>query len=125
MTATATRAAFIQRETRSVVAYDSAVKTKYGELARDTKDDPVETYFDSMTDVATLATERLNLLKADRRRMQMTARGVISFTGGLDFSQTTPAVTAKDDYCAANYVGAIVAIDIDFLKARTTLSIWG
>lgn len=125
MPATPSRIAFITQPTRNVVASDAAVKTKYGELARDTKDEPVDSYFDVVADAQALANERLALLKADRRMMQMAARGVVNFTAGLDYSQTTPAIRAIDDERGANFVGAIVDIGIDFLSDRTSITAWG
>jgi hypothetical protein len=83
MTATPARIGFVTQEFRSALPTpDTAVKTKYGELARDTADGGdgiVETFFDDPADALVLATERLNLLKADRRRFKQDARGIQSF----------------------------------------------
>lgn len=125
MPATAARIGFITQEFRNVAASDAAVKTLYGELARDTGEDPVETFFDSTADAQAMADERLVLLKADRRRFRMEAKGVQSFTGTLDFSQVTPAATVIDDERAANHSAAIVEVSVDLGGDKTTFVTWG
>lgn len=125
MTATPARIGFIVQATRSVVAADAAVKTKYGELARDTKDEPVETYFDSTTDAQALANERLGFLKVDRRRFRQTVRGVLDITGAYAFNQVLPAVTVIDDERQANLSAVVVDIAIDPLNERTDVICWG
>lgn len=125
MTATASRIGFVLQATRNVVASDSAVKTKYGELARDTGDTPVETFFDSTTDAQAMANERLTLLKADRRRFRQEVRGIQSFTGALDYSQTTPAVAVIDDERSASHNAAIVELSVSYGDGKTTLQTWG
>lgn len=125
MPATSARAAFIQTAFRSVVAGpDSAVVTKYGGKARDTKDSPIETFFDTESDAQAMVNERLTLLKADRRRFKADIQG--EATGlALNPTQTTPAVTLIDDERMANFAGAVVGITIDFAKEKTSLEIWG
>jgi hypothetical protein len=125
MTATPARIGFITQATRSVVASDTAVKTKYGELARDTKDEPVETYFDSVVDAQLVATERLTLLKADRRRFKQTVRGVLDLAGSFSFAQVLPTVTVIDDERQANLPALVVDIAIDPLNERTDVICWG
>lgn len=125
MTATAARIAFVLEATRNVVASDTAVKTRYGELARDTGDEPVETFFDSTADAQAMANERMALLKADRRRFRQEVRGVLSFTGSLDYSQTTPAATVIDDERSASHNAAIVELSISYGEGKTALQTWG
>lgn len=129
MTATPARIGFVTHEWRRSVASDAAVKTKYGEAARDTGDkegELVETFFDDPADALVMATERLNLLKADRRRFRQEVNEVLSFTGALDFSQVTPAATVIDDERSANHAAAIVEIPaVDFGSNKTTVVTWG
>lgn len=129
MTATAARIGFVTQEFRSALPTpDSAVKTKYGELARDTADlgdGIVETFFDDVADALTMATERLNLLKPDRRRFKQDIRGIQSFTGGLALTQVTPAATVIDDERSANHAAAIVEVGVDLAGEKTTLITWG
>lgn len=125
MTATSERVSFITQEFRTSVASDPAVKAKYGETARDTGDEPVETFFDDPADGAAMAAERLSLLKADRRRFSHDVAGILSFTGAMGFSQTTPTVTVVDDERAANHLAAVVEIGIRYDDNRTTLVTWG
>lgn len=125
MTATAARIGFVTQPTRNVVASDAAVKTKYGDQARDTKAQPIESFFDSATDAQALVNERLTLLKADRRRFRQEVQGILSFTGTLDFSQTTPAATVIDDERAASHNAAIVAPSVSYGDGKTTIESWG
>ena len=125
MPATTSRIAFITQQYRSAVAGpDSGVATKYGNLARDTKDTPVESFFESEADAGLMATERLNLLKADRRYFKPTV--VDAATGlGLDYSQVTPTATYIDDERQFNAAVAIVAVQVDLGSERTMLEVWG
>jgi hypothetical protein len=129
MVATPARIGFVTQQFRSALPTpDSAVKTKYGELARDTadlNDSIVESFFDSVADALVLATERLNLLKADRRRFKQDARGIQSFTGGLDFTQVTPAVTVIDDERGASHAAAVVEVQVDLTGEKTSFISWG
>jgi hypothetical protein len=125
MVATPARIAFVTQEFRTVVASDAAVKTKYGDKARDTKEQPFETFFDSTSDAQTMANERLALLKADRRRFRQDVRGVLSFTDALAFTQKTPAATVIDDERAANHAAAIVEVSVSYGDNKTTLQTWG
>jgi hypothetical protein len=129
MVATPARIGFVTQEFRSALPTpDSAVKTKYGELARDSADVDggiIETFFDDPADALTMATERLNLLKADRRRFKQDARGIQAFTGSLALTQTTPAATVIDDERAANHAAAIVEVAVDLTGEKTTFITWG
>lgn len=125
MPATAIRAAFIAQEFRSAVAGpDSGVVTKYGDKARDTRDEPIPTSFDTVSDGLAMATERLTLLKADRRRFKADIQG--EATGlALDYSQVTPAVTFNDTERLASIDCAVVGVTIDFNTETTSLELWG
>lgn len=125
MPATPARIGFVTNEFRTSVASDAAVKSKYGEAARDTGEEPVETFFDDPADVAAMASERLALLKPDRRRFKHDVAEILSFTGALDFSQTTPTATVIDDDRAASHSAAIVEIGVRFGDNKTTLVTWG
>jgi hypothetical protein len=125
VTATPARIGFVTQEFRSAVSSDAAVKTKYGNLARDTADEPIESFFDSTTDAQTVNDARLVLLKADRRRFVQVTRGIQTFASALDFSQTTPAVNVIDDERQANHNGAIVEIAVDLGGEKTTITSWG
>jgi hypothetical protein len=128
MVATSARIGLITQRWRIVESSDTAVKTKYGELARDTADrdgEPVETFFDSPADAQVLSDARLALLKPDRRRFRIDARGVQTFTGALDFTQVTPTATVIDDERAANFPAAIVDIAVDLGGEKTSFTAWG
>jgi hypothetical protein len=124
MPATATRIGFVTQATRNVVASDSAVTTKYGALARDTRDEPIESFFDDTADAQAMLDERFALLKADRRRFQVALSGVE--TGlALDYSQAAPAATLIDAERAMNGACAIVEIGVDFGANKSILTVWG
>lgn len=125
MTATAAQIGFVTHEFRTVVASDAAIKTAYGEKARDTEDEPIETFFDSTADTQVLANERLTLLKPNRRRFRQEVNELLSFTGSLDFSQATPAATVIDDERDASHAAAIVEIAVRHDDNKTMLVTWG
>jgi hypothetical protein len=126
MPATAARISFVGQAYRTYVSLDAAIKTRYSLLARDTLDAPPETFFDTLSDVQAICTERFNLLKGDRRKFEITVSGLLSFTGALDFSQTAPAVTVLDDEKAASLTAAIVGVvGKDYDTNKTTVTAWG
>lgn len=125
MPATPAQIAFVLEPFRSVVAGpDATVQAKYGDLARDTKDEPVETFFDDPADAQVIADERFALLKADRRRFRADIAGEATALG-LSYSQTTPAAQLVDSERQANLSAAIVEIGIDFGAGRSILTVWG
>lgn len=125
MVATPEQIGFVRQEWRTVVASDSAVKTKYGDRARDTKDEVIETFFDSITDAQAVANARLAFLKADRRRFRQKARGAYEMTGDLDFSQVTPTVQVVDEERDADLAAAVVGVQVDLGGDNTTFHSWG
>lgn len=126
MPATPARIAFVTQAARSVVWTDAAVKTRYGAAARDTKDEPVETFFDSTADAQTYANQRGALLGGNARRFLVTVTGILSFTGALDYSQSLPGVKIVDDEKLANLNAVITGVpSLDYQTGRTTLACWG
>lgn len=127
MPAVPARIAFIKEAYRSVVKEDSAIRTRYGPVARDTQDEAVPTFFEDLADVDSINTARFTLLKADRRRFDVTAAEIIEFSAGLAFSQVTPTVTLIDDEKAATSVTAIItSIEaVDFESRTTRVAVWG
>lgn len=125
MVATAARIAFVTQEFRTVVSKNDTVHTNYGKVARDTKQDIVETFFEDRADAQAIDDERLSLLSPDRRRFRHEVNDVLSFTGTLDYSQATPAATVIDDERSANHAAAIVELGIKFEDDKTTLTTWG
>lgn len=125
MTATPGRIGFVLNEFRTVVAEDPAVKTKYGEAARDTGKEIVESFFDDPDDAQIMVDERLALLSADRRRFRQDVSGILSFSGALDFTQTTPTAQVIDEERDADHAAAIVEIGVRFGDNKTTVLTWG
>ena len=123
MPATATRIGFITQAVRNATAGpDTAVISKYGDLARDTEE-PLEC-FDSVADAELVAQERLALLSADRRRFVVEVSGA-NVGQALAFNQTTPTSRVIDAEKAADMPAAIVEIGIDYDAGKTILTSWG
>lgn len=125
MVATAAQIGFVIEQYRTAVAKDDDVHTAYGDKARNTKDEPVETFFEDVADAAVIAAERLSLLSADRRRFRQDVNEALDFSGALDFSQATPAATVIDDERGANHAAAIVEATVRDGEGKTTLVTWG
>ena len=125
MVATSARVAFITQHWRTVKAENSATKTRYGEKARDSGPEPVETFFDNIADAQVMADARLALLGADRRRFRQDVNQALSLTGTLDYSQTTPAVAVIDDERSAAHSAAAVEFGIRPGEDRSTIISWG
>ena len=126
MPASAARIAFCIEPMRSYVKSDTAIQTRYGVAARDTLAEPVETFFDSMADVATICDERFALLSGDRYKFQLTLAGVLDMSGSLDYASTAPTVTVVDSEKGASMAAMIVGIGpIDYEANKTTLTCWG
>lgn len=124
MPATSARIDFITNEFRVVTAGpDATVVTNFGDKARDTSE-PLATYFESEADATSMATARLNLLKANRRRFREDVVGEAAALA-LDFSQVTPAATVIDTERSANFTGAIVEIGIDYQREQSIFGVWG
>lgn len=124
MPATASRIGFITQDVRNAIAGpDASVASKYGDLARDTKE-PLECFFDSVADATTMAQERLALLSPDRRRFLTEISG--AETGqGLNFNIKTPTSRVIDLEKAADLATAVVEIGIDHETGKTVLTNWG
>lgn len=124
MPATPARIGFITEEFRRATSGpDSAVVTRYGALARDTKE-PIETFFDSTTDAQVLADERLALLKATRRLLALAVPDVS--TGlGIAYQPTVPTAAVIDDERAYSADALIVSIEVDTASNVTNLLTWG
>lgn len=127
MPATPSRIAFIKQGFRSVILESATVQARFGPLARDTLDQPMETYFEDMDDVNTIAAERFALLSGERRRFDVTLGTMLNFSGGLAFSQVTPTVTLIDDEKVASGRTCIVTeiAAHDYEAGRTRLGVWG
>lgn len=121
MPATPARIGFVMRDQRIVQASSATMAARYGEIARDPKDEPFETFFDSAADAQTMANQRLALVGTERRRFQTVVVGEIE----LDFSPVTPAVTLIDDEREANLPCLIAAITENAADNTTVLMPWG
>lgn len=123
MTATVARQAFVQQQFRNAVSTTAAVQTKYGEMARKS-DDPVETWFDHVSDAQTMADARQALLSGDRRRFDV---GVIGLSEALALTYTgaAPLCSYIDSERAASMTAIVCSITIDFGKQQAQFGVWG
>lgn len=124
MPATAARAAFIKEEYRTVNnGPDSGVVTKYGDLARKSKE-AIPTFFETEADAQAMCDERMTLLSADRRRFQQTISG--EATGlGVSYILGSPTVRIIDDDRDALHLSIISELTIDFTNETTRIETWG
>lgn len=124
MPASPSRIGFITEQYRRVTAGPSStVQLRYGDLARDNSE-PVETFFDSISDAQAMANERLTLLSADRRIL--TSLVVGEATGmALAHQPTLATATVIDDDRSYSRDCLIVGVTIDFASDRTEIVTWG
>ena len=125
MPATAERMTLVMSEFRSVVAGpDAAVIAKYGDAARDTGDDLVETFFRSTADAQIFANERLGLMSRDAVRLEMAVQGDQT---GLDIALGSSVVTAHatDDERSLARNMIVTGARVNFAKTTSQLSVWG
>lgn len=124
MPATASTIGFCTAETRIATAGpDSGVVSRHGAAARFTSE-PIETFFDDLDDVDAVANERLDLLKADRRRFQVTVADAASGLA-LAPSPVTPTVTFIDTERDADLPALVAEFGIDFETDASVLVVWG
>ena len=123
MPATPARIGFIQQEFRRVVSETAAIKTRFGDLARESED-PVETFFDSETDAQVIATARQALLGTERRRFIASTNSVdevLAVPLGGDVPITHYVDTERD--CDRNMLLSEVTVDLG--RGSASLTVWG
>lgn len=123
MPATPSRAAFVQSEFRRASATTATPKTRYGDLARES-DDPVETFFDSVSDAQTIANARITLLSAERRRFRAACRD-LSEVIGISYSGAIPVATYVDADRDANRSMLVSEITFDLAREQAIFTLWG
>jgi hypothetical protein len=125
MPATPARAAQMLEQYRiASFGPDAGVIAKYGDAARDTGPEPIETLFHSVADAQIFANERGNLLKRDARRCTPEVSGVE--TGlAIDTSQKVATVTVNDTERLLARAMMVTKIELDFGRDTTTLPVWG
>lgn len=123
MPATPSRIGFIQQEWRRATAETALPKTIFGNLARES-DDPIETFFDSVTDAQTVANARQDLLSGLRRRFAVSFAGVDTM---LSVSQGSAIVLADyvDTRRDVSRKVAIAEVTIDLGRDSSAATIWG
>jgi hypothetical protein len=123
MTATASRIGFITNEYRKVVAQSSAPVTHHGGLARESED-PVPTYFDTVTSAQQIANGRQALLSEERRRFRVTVTGLNEVLA-LTYLGAVPLGVFTDTERGVSRDVIVSDITIDFDKQSATLTVWG
>lgn len=124
MPATPSRIGFITNEWRRAIAGPNAdIEAQFGEAARDTPE-PIETFFVNTADAQAMANERLALLGAKRRFVEVdVADDSVPFD--LDFTDTLATAQVVDDELAIDRAMLVVSINVDLSTERVTLDAWG
>lgn len=123
--ATATRAAFSQEEFRSVIWKSTPVREQYGKVARDTKKEPIVSYFDNLEDAQVMVDERGALLGSHARRFRVVVDAILT-EADLNFDTALPGARFIDDELVADLDVVVAAIEsVDFNVGQTTLLLWG
>jgi hypothetical protein len=126
MPASPARIGFVSEAFRRSTSQSTTVRTRYGAIARDTLDEPVETYFDNSTDAQAVADERFSLLSGDRRMMKIDIARLLPLSGALAFNLTAPTVTVIDDERGLNRAMMVTAIEaLDYDTDTLSLNVWG
>lgn len=140
MPATPAMIGFVSTEYRAAIASDPAVKTLWGDAARDTSAErslkkgevdtsaeaPVPTFFDLVSDAQAMAEERLALLKQGRRLFEVSYGELLSFSGALAIEGQLPTIHLTETAKAADLDTLLVSIDaLDFETGKTTVQQWG
>jgi hypothetical protein len=125
MTATPGRIGFVIHQFREVRVEYAGIQTRYGKDARDTGEEPVETFFETVDDADVIARDRFTLLKRDSRRFKQDVNRIVSLAGDLDYSQVTPTARVIDTRREADHLGVVSAFTIDLGARRTGFETWG
>jgi hypothetical protein len=126
MPATPERAAFVAQGFRSAVWSNSTIRDMYGKVARDTGDQPIETYFDDMSAVQAMVNERGALLGGHARAFKVRIGALLDLEGDLDMATVLPAAHLTADELVADLACAVAAVDsYDTGNGQTTLTLWG
>ena len=123
MPATPARIGFIQQEFRRVVSETAAIKTRFGDLARESED-PVETFFDSETDAQVIATARQALLGTERRRFIASTNSVDEVLA-VPLGGDVPIAHYVDDERACDRNMLLSEVTVDLGRGSANLTVWG
>ena len=124
MPASPARIGFITNPVRQATAGpDAAVEAKYGKSARET-DEPVDSNLETLADAQALADERLALLGADRRLVQVVI-GSIDEVIQMPLYPHLPRIHMVDEELDLDRNMWIISIYPDFEKNECMLELWG
>lgn len=125
MVATAARIGFITRPHRSIVVTDATAASEFGDDARDTKDRPIESFFNDLGDAETMAEERIDLVGVKRRLFTSRVQGLDDLADDFAYSEVTPTVNVIDREKDADMNCAVVQIGVDLRREQKILVNWG
>lgn len=123
MPATPARIGFVQQEFRRAISTTSSVQTKYGSLARQS-DDPIETFFDNVSDAQTVANARQSLMSGDRRRFNVQVTG-LSEVLALAYTSAAPLARYVDPERQCDFSAVVCDIRINFGRQSAAMTVWG
>ena len=126
MPATPARAAFVSEEYRSATWTNDGNRTLYGKVARDTLDQPVDTFFDDISAVQTMVNERGALIGQHARAFRVAIGVGVDIEGALAIDDVLPCATVKSNDLVANMTCAVVAIEsYDTGTGQAVVAVWG
>lgn len=124
MGATPARIGFVLQGVRAATAEAPEIAARHGKLAR--RDEvPVETFFDSLEDAEAIATARQALMGTERRRFEVTVKGLEE---ALALSTSGPAIPQAryvDPDHAVDIDALVAEVGFDFATQRSTFVVWG
>lgn len=125
MTATPARIGFITRPYRPVVVINAAVEAAFGDDARDTKDEPVETWFVNPAHTTAIGNERMALVGVTGRRRAISSIKEIIPIPSANYQSVTPTVRVLDAEKDLDAVQSVVEFGLDLGSNETTIVSWG
>lgn len=123
MPATPARIGFIQSEFRVVTSITEEAKDRHGNLARESED-PIETFFDNVSDALLMAEARQELLSADRRRFMVTVNSATEVQA-LDYVGQVPLARFIDRERGVDRRVLVADFSVDYNRQAAAVRIWG
>lgn len=125
MPATASRIGFVLRAYRSAVSETPATAARHGNLARESAD-PIEAYFSSKADALTRATERQDMLSADRRMFDVKVAGAdLETLADMLAATEIPQGVFIDDERGIEMDVIATEVFVDLATQSGSIKVWG
>ena len=109
---------------RRAVVDGSAIATRHGKLAR-RDEEPRESFFDDPVDAELMAAARQDLLGAERRRFDVTVKGLEESLALAAAGPALPQAQFVDELRGTDLDTAVAEIGFDFATQRSTQIVWG